>query len=362
MADVKTILRETSVVFGLTCKKVEGISPNSYIDYLSKTLSNFSDVKQEMDKISILDTLHEHNSILKNGFDLGQKIKDKRPKINKIIWLGSYVGMEYPFDLMIDDLGISLKEHSDIIKNPALSDYLNSLTQVNPPFKTIHIFRHFAADLFEDWFQYTFSKLFDSNANGIVFENKKRGHLLVKKDNELHFIDNSKKIVINKKENITELQFNKKVGGKAIEYTFSKWINNVLSSDEEYLKLKKKCSITAGNNFKNFVEKNLKIDKSKILSLFQIYEKKYWYAKVGQPLYEVPSVNDTDVEIVDISVLVPESQLNIHFTFSIKNGKNKSLVYVRVECRYSHGQFKGVPEAKLYLTKSSKIDNLYKQI
>lgn len=366
MADIKTILRETSVVFGITETPIDKISIKDYVEHLKYILKNYSKVSYELNKLYELDNdkWKECIGILVNGYKIGESIRNSIRLNGDIVWMGADVNYQYPFDLMIGDFGISLKEHSYILKNPALSDYINSLTQFNPPFKTIHIFRHFAHDLFEEWFNYTLKRLFEKTKDGIVFKNDKRNCQLIREGDDLIFTNETTSIVLNRNKKINESEFNRQVGGYFIEHTFSKWINANMDEDIEYIRLKKLCSETAGNNFKIFIQENLNINKKSILSLFQIYDRKYLFAKTGTPpiLLEVPSFNDVDVELVSIEVLVPKSQLNVYFKFEFNANGKKSIIKVRVECRYSHGQFKGVPEAKLYYTDNDEISNIYKRI
>ena len=65
-------------------------------------------------------------------------------------------------------------------------------------------------------------------------------------------------------------------------------------------------------------------------------------------IFKIPAAKFfTDNIVVDsIKASVPESQANILTT--IRNtATNKTLTF-RNECRFSHGQFNGTPEAKLY--------------
>jgi len=132
-----------------------------------------------------------------------------------------------------------------------------------------------------------------------------------------------------------------------------------------YEKLKKECSLRAGENLKDFVRNNLNLDGKKLLEIFQIYDKPYYYGKSSGTvhIYEVPSNDECEIELVDIEIKVPQSQLNVYFTFKISNDNGSNDVVFRVECRYSHGQLKGIPEAKLYYTDNvNHLQNLYKVI
>ena len=95
----------------------------------------------------------------------------------------------------------------------------------------------------------------------------------------------------------------------------------------------------------------------------QIYDLSYYYGKSYSELhlYEVPANTECTVKLIDVEIKVPQSQLNVYFTFEISNKIGSNNVIFRVECRYSHGQFKGIPEAKLYYTDDKNhLKNLYK--
>lgn len=364
MADIKTILRETSVVFGFKNINVDKISILDYILILKDNLKNYDKNVIEIEKLKSLNNFDEYQHILNNGFRIGLAIRKSMSYDGDINWIGAEVNSKYPYDIKIGNNGISLKEHSYILKNPALSDYINSLTQYKPPFKTVHIFRTYASKLFEEWFSYTLKRLFETTQDGIVLDNLKRECKLTRAGDNIIFSIKNTSTTIKKTDKINEVEFNRKVGGYLIEHTFSKWINFKLDDDVEYIRLKKLCSETAGKNLKEFIEQNLNIDKRSICGLFQIYEDRYLFAKVGTPpvLLEVPSYHEVDIELDSIDVLVPKSQLNVYFKFKFIVNKNISHITVRVECRYSHGQFKGVPEAKLYYTDNDEISNIYKRI
>lgn len=376
MADIKTILRELSVILGFILAKynlkfvTDELDIKSYIDFIRKYCININECDAEIQKIEKLPDFKIHQSIIDNGLRLGKMIYEKLKLKGDIVWLGAEVKSKYPFDIKIGDVGISLKEDSYILKNPSLADYLNALVQPEIPFKEIHIFRHFASKEFQSWFNYTLNNLkkisIDDNERKLIFKYKKRGTFICKAKDLLIFGDPQKEFALKIDEIINEQEFNKGLGGYIIEHTFSKWIKETLEKkDKEYEKLKKTCSEIAGNNLKDFVENNLNINCEKILELLQIYEKPYYYGKsFGEPiLYEVPANSDFNVELKNVEIKVPRSQLNIYFTFNISNINGKNKFEFKVECRYSHGQFKGIPEAKLYYTDNvNHLKNLYKLI
>jgi len=64
----------------------------------------------------------------------------------------------------------------------------------------------------------------------------------------------------------------------------------------------------------------------------------------------VPSKKECKIILKDIEIKVPKSQLNVYFNFEISNSNGSNFVVFRAKCRYSHGQLKGIPKAKLYYT------------
>lgn len=376
MADIKTILRELSVILGYILSKYkltfteELIDVKTYLNFIRKYCKNVVECNSEIQKIEELDDFVIHKDIIKNGLKLGKLLYEKLNLDGEIYWLGSKVKSKYPFDIKIGDTGISLKEDSYILKNPSFADYLNALVQPSTPFKNVHVFREFASIEFKNWYEYTYKKLFEEftnqEYNQIIFSYDKRGTFIKKGNSSLIFGDNLNKIEIGINENLDEISFNFRLGGFIFEHTVSKWIKDKLEKkDTMYERLKKECSLKAGENLIKFVNTNLKLNANKILELFQIYDEPYYFGKSfgSAHLYQVPSNRECKVKLIDIEIKVPRSQLNVYFTFEISNNNGSNEIIFRVECRYSHGQFKGIPEAKLYyIDNVNHLQNLYKVI
>ena len=376
MADIKTILRELSVILGFILAKYklkfaeDFINVKTYLSFIKKYCKNIDKCNTEIQKIEELSDMVIHKDIIQNGFNLGKLIYEKLKLDGDIIWLGAKVKSDYPFDIMIGDIGISLKEDSYILKNPSFSDYLNALVQPKVRFKNVHVFRKFAPDEFNKWFDYTFMKMKEISENyemdDYLFNYLKRGTYIKKGKESLIFGKNNIEIIIGSNETINETILNTKLGGFIFEHTVTKWIkDNLEKNDKEYEGLKKDCSIKAGENLKQFINKNLNLNAKKILELLQIYNDPYYYGKsYGTPyLYEVPGNKECKVKLIDIEVKVPKSQLNVYLAFDISNANGTNKTKFRVECRYSHGQFKGIPEAKIYYTdKTNHLKNIYKII
>lgn len=376
MADIKTILRELSVILGYILAKYkltfteDTIEVKSYLDFIRKYCKNVNECNSEIKKIEELEDFVIHKSIIRNGLTLGKMLYEKLELEGEIYWLGATVHSKYPFDIKIGETGISLKEDSYILKNPSFASYLNALVQPKIPFKTVHVFRHFAPTEFSKWFSYTYEKLFEQfnrhNLNDTIFSYEKRGTFIKMGKLGLIFGANEVEVEIDVKEKLDEPAFYARLGGYLFEHTVSKWIkDNLEKRDNEYERLKKECSLKAGENLKSFVFKNLNLDTNKLLEIFQIYDEPYYYGKSSGQLhiYQVPSNKDCKMDLVDIEIKVPKSQLNVYFTFKIINQNGSNDIIFRVECRYSHGQLKGVPEAKLYYTDNvNHLQDLYTSI
>ena len=76
----------------------------------------------------------------------------------------------------------------------------------------------------------------------------------------------------------------------------------------------------------------------------------------------MPAQADFDdvIEFKGCTYDVPSSQLNIISTFeNINTGKTLQF---RNECRFSHGQFNGTPEAKMYVVRNTPLTEIYEPI
>ena len=376
MADIKTILRELSVILGYILAKYkltfteDNLDIKTYLDFIRKYCKNVDECNSEIQKIEEIEDFIIHKGIIKNGLNLGKLLYEKLNLDGDIYWLGSSVNSTYPFDIKIGKTGISLKEDSYILKNPSFANYLNALVQPEQPFKNVHVFRKFAAIEFTDWYNYTYKRLFDEFNNKVqgdtIFSYPKRGIYIKKGKTGLIFESNEAAIEIEANEDLDEISLNARLGGYIFEHTVSKWIKETLEKkDVNYEKLKKECSLKAGENIKDFIIKNLNLDDNQLLELFQIYDEPYYYGKsFGKThLYQVPNNTECKISLKDIEIKVPQSQLNVYFTFEISNNNGSNVVVFRVECRYSHGQLKGIPEAKLYYTDNvNHLQDLYKVI
>src|SRR5690606_20193210 len=119
---------------------------------------------------------------------------------------------------------------------------------------------------FHEWFFYSYKALFEEyykhSENEIIFFYEKRGTFIKKGKAGLIFGMKGREIEVGIDEPFDEEEFSKRIGNKLFEHTVSKWIKqNLENKDAQYEDLKRECSLKAGENLKEFVEKNLNLDK-----------------------------------------------------------------------------------------------------
>lgn len=267
MADLKTILRELSVILGISLFKnnlnINSLTPKKFIKLIKEFCSNILDYPLELEKLDKSNFTKEEILIIKNGLELGEQILLKLKPTGKILWLGPQNISDYPSDISIGNTEISLKEASYILKNPSFGEYLNALTSPEVPFKTVHVFRQFAKPEFDNWFDYTFSKLKSAKGDGkgaiIKYVKNSDHYYIMESEGNLTFSKGEKTYKLYSEDTFDEEIFNKTIPSDIIEHTFSKWIkDNLEKSDEQYLSLKKYCSEIAGKNLINYVTNNQK--------------------------------------------------------------------------------------------------------
>lgn len=372
MADIKTHLRELSVAttIGLYQAEIE-FQPSDL--YSSKRFLAYA--KQVISKdISSADNLADYTVfsgdlqlIIENGYQLGRKIYNnpyfKIAKNDPIKWLGNDTQKGDPIDVSVGNYGFSLKEESFILKNMGLYQLLNNLTgSTYAP--GLHIFNTFAPSEYDEWFCYTWKSF-------IEYLMKHQQWKLEKgKDISKAFIDGNNVVLYfngepsNVPVNITtNEQFMHYTSSKTREKVFSKWIKTVFSDAPKYVSLKKYCSETAGKRVSDKINAEFKPDN--VYDFFQIYPNEYYYAKTTSSettILKVPGRDDFSsvIEFQGCRYEVPTSQLNIITTF--QNKQTKKILEFRNECRFSHGQFNGTPEAKMYVVRDTPLTDLYEPL
>jgi len=368
MADIKTHLRELSVAIGINyanndmdSSSILDLSPSDFVGVLEEIISN--NIEAANNILTLSSFTSAHISIINNGLALGKKIVDLNlcENYNDIQWLGGDTYKNDPIDLLVGQVGFSLKEESFILENMGLYKFINLLTNSNLP-RGLHVFEYFAQREYNDWFVCTWNKLLNSPLPWKMDNGRYISEIKVV-GNDIQFIYDGKVLSIIPAKAINIGEFITLTQSFSREKIFAKWISENLKTDTEYLSSKLLCSVKAGENLALFLQKNLNpINVSRFL---QIYTKSYYYAKSTSnelSIFYVPSLDEFKniIEITDISYSVPKSQLNIKTTIS-NTLTNKSLV-IRNECRFSHGQFNGTPEAKMYYDRGHDLSVIYNKI
>lgn len=141
-------------------------------------------------------------------------------------------------------------------------------------------------------------------------------------------------------------------------------INQCLDSNYAYTISKKECAIAASEALADELNNNLNY-RAGLPRFLRIHNFEYYYAKTtpyGINVFRVPSIKDfgDSIRIESIKASVPNTQANILTTIvNINTGRRLVL---RNECRFSHGQFNGTPEAKMYYEHGGSLLTIYDPI
>lgn len=376
MADIKTHLRELGVLVGIKnqlCRlgySYTTINSNSFCSIVDSILPNSK--HRYYNNIREIDFSNSDRSIIKNAFALSNAIINKL-EIKMLIsadWFGFNSGKEEPYDIEINGKLFSLKEDSFILENMGLYKLLNCYTGSN--YKKRHIFEDYAANEYCNWFNITWDCLITylkSNNNTWSYinpkNNTKRATISLNQNGvQFDYYEGN-----HHETNLLPLQcqlctFKSQTTSHTREGVFAKFINNQLDTNSKYNEAKKQCAIVASNKLANELMQNLNYS-SGIARFLRIHEHSYYYAKttfLGVELYEVPSKDTftSTIQITSIIGSVPDKQANILTT--IKNIETNQTLVLRNECRFSHGQFNGTPEAKLYYEHGGSLEIIYKKI
>ena len=379
MADIKTHLREISVATtigllkeNIKFKKEELYSSQFFWKYATELISN--DISSASNIKTISNFTGEYENIINNGFNLGYAIFNN-PYFNIdnnsiITWQGNNTQKDDPIDITVGQYGFSLKEESFILENMGLYKLLNCYT--GSKYKKRHIFSDYARDDYEFWFQTTWNELIlYLNKHNRIWEYidlKKNKHSII------CLFDNYVQLKYYEKNTLLEnstLQINcslheyeTKTNAKIREKVFSKFINQELGNNKNYYLAKRQCAITSSKKVVEELNSNLKYSAG-LPRFLRIHPKEYYYAKTTGAeisIYKVPSLDSfkNEIKIESIVNSVPDSQANILTT--IKNIKTGKCLTLRNECRFSHGQFNGTPEAKMYYEHGGSLEVIYEKV
>ncbi|MGV3209727.1 hypothetical protein ACEE12_05205 [Streptococcus suis] len=382
MADIKTHLRELSVAttLGLLKSEIaftieELYDPKKFMSFatqvINSNLDSASNIK-DMDSFN-----RDLRQIINNGINLAKSIyKNKHFNIESsdvLTWEGGDTNKDDPIDIKIGSYGFSLKEESFILENMGLYKLVNCFTGSN--YKKRHIFKDYANSEYQKWFSdtwgeltcylkanssWSFSKTTNKktkigkiilDSNGVILEYYENGSL--KSQTSLPLICDLK-------------TFESDTNSDIREQVFSKFINQELKSSTIYLESKKHCAETASNNLASELMSKLKYDAG-LPRFLRIHDIEYYYAKTtssGIEIFRVPAksefIREKNIIIEEIKGSVPDTQANILTT--IKNTNTNQKLVLRNECRFSHGQFNGTPEAKMYYAQGNSLEAIYEKV
>ena len=378
MADIKTHLRELSVAttigllnLGKSFHVSDLYDSQKFLEYSKEVISSDISSATNLEKEQIFnDALKQ---IIDNGYQLGKAIFENEyfsiKKNDIITWQGNDTQKDDPVDITIGDYGFSLKEESFILENMGLYKLLNCYTGSNYK-RNRHIFSDYARKEYEIWFNATWNELLSylkENDGEWSYENivkdKKSTIKLSEKNIKLEFFENEKHYSTKLPVNCKLINFEEKTCRETREEVFSKFINQYLKNNPNYNNTKKACAIAASEALVNELNTNLNYNEG-LPRFLRIHEHEYYYAKTtasGIEIFKVPprSSFGNDIIIESIKSDVPKTQANILTT--IKNKKTGKTLILRNECRFSHGQFNGTPEAKLYYDEGS-LEVIYERI
>ncbi len=362
MANIKTHLRELSPLLafsgmGIDPKKITTDKFRKIIGIILKD----STIPRNIKLLS--DFNNEQRLIIERGLSLGHYLLKKFGFSNKskVKWVGNNTQSHMPIDLVIDGNLFSLKEDSFILENMGLYKLISLITGEETKRGQFHIFLDFAPQEFDRWFQYTWGYLTKAAKDWTLKKNKYISRIKVEKNN-VKFLFNDKSCTLPIKDDFTVREYLNITNSTFREKVFAKWISKEIRYDSEYERLKRICAKHAGKNLVSYLLKNLDDDNDNLLRLLQIYDKPYYYAKVTNSKPKVFRVPDKEsyskaITIDSIKSSIPKSQLNL--ITKIKNLETDKELIIRNEIRYSHGQFNGTPEAKMYYDNSADLSTIY---
>lgn len=379
MADIKTHLRELSVATTIGLLNIEvDVKPNDLYDskrflaYAQKVISG--DISSAQNITATPTFTGELKQIVDNGFQLGKEIYENPhfniSKDDKIFWLGNNTQKDDPVDITVGEYGFSLKEESFILENMGLYKLLNCYT--GSTYRKRHIFKDYAPTEYDTWFQTTWQEMLlylDAHNGEWHFINpRKPKESLIKRNGtsiSLEYYENgslSSKCTLPINCNI--FKYEEDTNSSIREEVFAKFINQEMDVNTKYNTAKRECAIAASNALAKELNDNLNYAAG-LPRFLRIHTKEYYYAKTtatGTAIYKVPSIGafGDDIIIESIESSVPDKQANILTT--IKNKTTGKTLTLRNECRFSHGQFNGTPEAKMYYENGGSLLVIYESL
>ncbi len=378
MADIKTHLRELSVATtigllkqGINFDNEELYSPISFLRYAKRVISSDLSSINNLTEVPLF--TGELTQIIDNGIQLGRTIYNhshfKIKTSDSIRWLGNDTQKDDPVDITIGNYGFSLKEESFILENMGLYKLLNCYT--GSTYIRRHIFKDYAPNEYDNWFRISWEemiKYLSVNSNAWIFDHptKPSKITLSKSSNEVRLETYKNDILYSRilPINCGIIEYENNTNSFIRENVFSKFIKQILDKNDCYNNAKKACAIAASKALAEELNSNLSYYAG-LLRFLRIHKTEYYYAKVTNnevSIYQVPAMNSFGKDIVIESIIssVPNTQANILTT--IKNKTTGKTLTLRNECRFSHGQFNGTPEAKMYYERGGDLLVIYNSL
>ena len=379
MADIKTHLRELSVATTIGLLKTQTpftmndlYDSTKFFNLAKSVITN--DISSAANLCANAFFTGDLKQIVDNGYNLGVAIFNNPhfsiSPSDSITWQGNNTQKEDPIDITVGKYGFSLKEESFILENMGLYKLLNCYT--GSSYKKRHIFSDYARPEYETWFSVTWGELLyylSAHSNEWSYNNtlkKKTGTIKTNGTTVIleYRLNGSVIATSSLPYNCKLSDFENNTSSKTREEVFSKFINQELDNNVNYNKAKKNCAIAASDALACELTKNLNYNAG-LPRFLRIHDTEYYYAKTtssGIQIYKVPSLAafGHDIIIESIKSSVPDKQANILTT--IKNTKTGKTLVLRNECRFSHGQFNGTPEAKMYYEHSGSLLVIYEAI
>ena len=376
MADVKTHLRELGVLVGVSNSINNlGKDPNTI------TVSEFCAIADSLvptskhvyyNNIRTISFGVVERSIIVNAFNLANYIilKLNISTLTSSNWYGYDSGKVDPVDIEINNMKFSLKEDSFILENMGLYKLVNCYTGTT--YKKRHIFKDYAPVDYDNWFTVTWNlliKYLSENSNVWNYINPKNYNktatiILSATDVKMIYNNGVSQSSAVLPITCTLIDYEKSTDSDIREGVFAKFIKTNLEHDALYNSAKKTCAVNASNALANELLTKFKYSPN-LARFLRIHTNQYYYAKTtaaGVELYDVPGFAQftKTIEVVSIVGSVPDKQANILTT--IKNLTTGKELVLRNECRFSHGQFNGTPEAKLYYDNGCTLEVIYNKL
>lgn len=379
MADIKTYLRELSVATtiglynqGIPFSLEELYQPQCFWRYAQVVITNDISDAVVISRYSIFSD--ELKQIIQNGYHLGKALVQHPhftfQKEDTIYWIGNDTQKENPIDITVGTYGFSLKEESFILENMGLYKLLNCYT--GSKYRRRHIFKDYAPEEYAAWFTTAWKELITYlTAHHAIWQFR---HPQKTKSSVIRMVDDSVFLEAFENEHLkkrcilpldcTLKMYEKKTTAFIRENVFSKFIKETLNDNNTYNTAKRMCAIAASNALAKELNDHLDYHAG-LPSFLRIHKSEYYYAKTtsaGIKIYKVPSLATFGNHIVIDSIVssVPKTQANILTT--IRNTITGNTLILRNECRFSHGQFNGVPEAKMYYEYGGSLLVIYETL